>query len=113
MEDDTEDLPSGPGLMNPLLMRRLSQVSRGVCVCAHASEIYVMKIFDESAGRSRKNSLVTAEESSPPKAETHTPIHQENSSKPNSRPVSGGSKSVKFDVQGSDKESDSSLNPYD
>jgi len=35
MEDDTEDLPSGPGLMNPLLMRRLSQVSRGVHGCVY------------------------------------------------------------------------------
>jgi len=35
MEGDTEDLQSGPGLMNPLLMRRLSQVSRGVYICVH------------------------------------------------------------------------------
>lgn len=31
MQDEPEDIPSGPGLVNPLLMRRLSQASRGVC----------------------------------------------------------------------------------
>jgi len=56
---------------------------------------------------------LVAEESSPPKTESYTPVQKENSNKPNSRPVSGGSKSVKFDVKDSDKESDSSLNPYD
>jgi len=83
-----------------------------MCACVCVFEIYHENVF-KPAGRSRKNSLVTGEESSPPKIETYTPIHQENSSKPNSRPVSGGSKSVKFVVQESDKESDSSLNPYD
>jgi len=30
MEDEPDDIPSGPGLVNPLLMRRMSQASRGV-----------------------------------------------------------------------------------
>lgn len=30
MEDEQEEIPSGPGLVNPLLMRRMSQASRGL-----------------------------------------------------------------------------------
>ena len=31
MDDEPEEIPSGPGLVNPLLMRRMSQASRGMC----------------------------------------------------------------------------------
>lgn len=31
MEDEQEEIPSGPGLVNPILMRRMSQASRGLC----------------------------------------------------------------------------------
>ena len=33
MEDDQEEIPSGPGLVNPLLMRRMSQASQGLYAC--------------------------------------------------------------------------------
>ena len=32
MEDEQEEIPSGPGLVNPLLIRRMSQASRGLCI---------------------------------------------------------------------------------
>lgn len=30
MDDEPEEIPSGPGLVNPLLVRRMSQASRGL-----------------------------------------------------------------------------------
>ena len=36
MEDEQEEIPpSGPGLVNPLLMRRMSQASRGIITLNH------------------------------------------------------------------------------
>ena len=30
MDDEPDEIPSGPGLVNPLLIRRMSQASRGL-----------------------------------------------------------------------------------
>ena len=35
MEDEPEEIPTGPGLVNPLLIRRMSQASKGVQIILH------------------------------------------------------------------------------
>ena len=42
MEDEQEEIPSGPGLVNPLLMRRMSQASRGLCSLMHTSIVTLL-----------------------------------------------------------------------
>lgn len=88
MDDEPEEIPSGPGLVNPLLMRRMSQASRG---------------------RSRRSSVVsaTAEDTKP----EVSMVMREKSSKPDSRPIS---RSVTFDKSaGKESDSESSMDPYD
>ena len=46
MEDEQEEIPSGPGLINPLLMRRMSQASQGLCACSSSEQHFKFNFLE-------------------------------------------------------------------